>query len=321
MALSIPNCSRPIRLAAVLAVCLALSNVATVSFGHGNPVNVNVIDNVLIVDGGLDMSQGFASQAWDSHEDAALDTASGNRLTSTLPGYDVTGMEPSAPLQLEAISQPDYTAPGNPDRWLWYWSTSAKVTSVPGNARFDVVPLFVPGGGALQMQQATLVMGPTTTMANQIGPFMNTHAHLLSYELRNSPVAQPGVYAFFAKLTSPGLAPSEPFLLAFRNQISVDFFEEAVTDINKAAVPPGDFNFDGVVDAADYVVWRKTIGAAPEYQAWRENFGASSGGAGGLASATEYGATIVPEPVALQLLATVAFTFATTTSWRTRKFL
>src|SRR5947208_2231163 len=39
---------------------------------------------------------------------------------------------------------------------------------------------------------------------------------------------------------------------------------------------PGDFNTDGHVDAADYVLWRKTQGNATNYNAWRINFGESS---------------------------------------------
>jgi hypothetical protein len=288
------NTIRARRFALTFAGYAQLSLAVTSAFGHGNPVHVGVNDNALIVTGGLAMAQGFANQSWDSHEDAALDTASGNRLTSTYPGYDVSDMDPTAPLRLEVISRPDYTAPGNPDRWLWYWNTSAKVTSVPANARFDAVPLFNPGAGPIQIQQAALVMGPSTTMANQIGPFMNTHAHLLSYELRNASASLPGVYAFFARLTAPDLDPSEPFLVAFRNQISVDVFEEAVTDINKAAVPSGNFNFDNVVDAADYVTWRKTLGGADEYAAWRQNFGTTIEGASG--SVELANRVTVPEP-------------------------
>ncbi|HJQ78320.1 MAG TPA: hypothetical protein VJ828_00115 [Lacipirellulaceae bacterium] len=37
----------------------------------------------------------------------------------------------------------------------------------------------------------------------------------------------------------------------------------------------GDFNNDGIVDAADYVVWRKTIGSQTAYDAWRANFGST----------------------------------------------
>jgi len=37
----------------------------------------------------------------------------------------------------------------------------------------------------------------------------------------------------------------------------------------------GDFNHDGAVNAADYVVWRKTDGASADYNLWRTNFGKS----------------------------------------------
>ena len=42
---------------------------------------------------------------------------------------------------------------------------------------------------------------------------------------------------------------------------------------------PGDFNDDGLVDAADYVVWRDGLGTTrtpQEYDVWRMNFGRSS---------------------------------------------
>ena len=39
------------------------------------------------------------------------------------------------------------------------------------------------------------------------------------------------------------------------------------------AAIPGDFNNNGVVDAADYVVWRKTDGTPAGYNAWRTHFG------------------------------------------------
>jgi hypothetical protein len=43
----------------------------------------------------------------------------------------------------------------------------------------------------------------------------------------------------------------------------------------------GDFNNDGVVDAADYLAWRKNDGTLEGYNAWKNNFGASTPGAGG----------------------------------------
>ena len=58
---------------------------------------------------------------------------------------------------------------------------------------------------------------------------------------------------------------------------------------------PGDYNGNGVVDAADYVVWRKRGGTQEEYNTWRTNFGRTSGAAS-LAAAT------APEPTSCVLL-------------------
>jgi hypothetical protein len=82
-----------------------------------------------------------------------------------------------------------------------------------------------------------------------------------------------------------------------------------------AATPgfAGDFNFDGVVDASDYTVWRNALGAEvspfqgadatgdglvtqDDYLVWKSNFGMTlSTGAGGLQA--------VPEPATWGLLA------------------
>jgi uncharacterized protein YjbI with pentapeptide repeats len=79
-------------------------------------------------------------------------------------------------------------------------------------------------------------------------------------------------------------------------------------EVTLVAVPgfPGDFNNNGVVDAADYVVWRKNYGTPAAYNTWRANFGAVSPGIGAgsgaaLPSAEPLSAT-VPEPVTLALL-------------------
>jgi PEP-CTERM motif len=76
-------------------------------------------------------------------------------------------------------------------------------------------------------------------------------------------------------------------------------------------VIPGDYNQNGVVDAADYVVWRDAEGTTntlpndliggtigqPQYNQWRTHFGQTAGsGAGASASAA------VPEPATLVLL-------------------
>jgi hypothetical protein len=79
-----------------------------------------------------------------------------------------------------------------------------------------------------------------------------------------------------------------------------------------AVVPitSGDYNDDGIVNAADYVVWRKLLGTTSslpndpdvgtaigqqQYATWSENFGASGAGSGGR--------SVVPEPACIALLA------------------
>jgi PEP-CTERM motif len=59
----------------------------------------------------------------------------------------------------------------------------------------------------------------------------------------------------------------------------------------------GDYNGDNRVDAADYVVWRKTDGTQAGYDAWRSNFGASLGAGSGSLSESA-----VPEPSSLMTL-------------------
>jgi hypothetical protein len=79
--------------------------------------------------------------------------------------------------------------------------------------------------------------------------------------------------------------------------------------------PPGDFTRDGIVDAADYVMWQKTGGTEQEYETWRENFGnTNSGGAGGATSNLQRAS--VPEPAAASLLL-IAF-FAASAARRNR---
>jgi hypothetical protein len=71
--------------------------------------------------------------------------------------------------------------------------------------------------------------------------------------------------------------------------------------------PAGDFNGDGTVDAADYVVWRNGLGTiynAGDVNIWRANFGSATAGG----ASTAFG--LIPEPVTSRLLFWVlAFAF------------
>jgi hypothetical protein len=96
---------------------------------------------------------------------------------------------------------------------------------------------------------------------------------------------------------------------------SVDYGSGSNSQITLNAVPvgvQGDYNNNGVVDAADYVVWRnggplqnEVTGVTPgsvtleDYDAWRARFGNTSG-----AGSSSGGA--VPEPAAAALVLSVA---------------
>jgi hypothetical protein len=68
----------------------------------------------------------------------------------------------------------------------------------------------------------------------------------------------------------------------------------------------GDFNGNGVIDAADYAIWRNNAGTTSDYNLWRANFGKTAGAGSAADSAA------VPEPstiaaVIAMLMATLTF--------------
>jgi hypothetical protein len=66
----------------------------------------------------------------------------------------------------------------------------------------------------------------------------------------------------------------------------------------------GDFNEDGVVDAADYTVWRNNLDIlydADDYQLWKDNYGETGGGNGSVIT------TGVVQYAAISLSAASAF--------------
>jgi hypothetical protein len=69
-----------------------------------------------------------------------------------------------------------------------------------------------------------------------------------------------------------------------------------IADIQFYAEPTGDYNGDGIVDAADYVVWRKSDGTQTGYATWRSHFGQSLGSSSGANASTA-----IPEPATLVL--------------------
>ena len=123
---------------------------------------------------------------------------------------------------------------------------------------------------------------------------------------------------------------------------SATVFYDNLRLLNLNAPLTGDFNDDGHVDAADYTVWRDTLGSTSElaadanlngvvdpgdYSLWKANFGAASNVGAGEGSSragsspTPDSTQAVPEPNALPLaLAAVIFTFFYVRLARTENF-
>jgi hypothetical protein len=113
------------------------------------------------------------------------------------------------------------------------------------------------------------------------------------------------------------LANGSPFAFELRSMYTdsySDYFDPSAL-LTISSVLSGDYNGDGVVDAADYMVWRNTLGQvgselaadgngngrvdAGDFDVWKANFG-NDGNRGAIANA------VVPEPatIALMTLAT-----------------
>jgi hypothetical protein len=118
----------------------------------------------------------------------------------------------------------------------------------------------------------------------------------------------------FGLITSTAVADSNPAQIG---TLLVDDLN--YTTAMTTGPQPGDYNNNGVVDAADYVLWREQSGTnvtagtgadgtgdgnvnEADYAFWRERFGNSSGSANG----TVAGAVPEPSTLGLALLAGLA---------------
>ena len=121
-----------------------------------------------------------------------------------------------------------------------------------------------------------------------------------------------------AQISNAGYAPTIAgdllfYLKGFSNG-QAGFY---VVDLPSSVTLAGDYNADGSVDAADYVLWRRHVGAqagtlpndidggvisTAQYETWRENFGQTGPGVG---STTGHSALAVPEPMTAVLLALI----------------
>ncbi len=281
--------------------------------GHGNPITVNVTDGRLTISNGLELSAGFVSFAYDYHEDAYLDIAPGNTQGSTLPGFDVSGMEVNSELFLEIVSRPDFTDPATPIRWLWFWDKETQETAVAPEDPFLRIASQRGFGDVRVTQFASMTASMSVKALEPRASDIGTHQHPFIYLLDDAPTANYGAYGVFARLTSPNYEASEPFLIALNHSLSSDEYADAARQINASAALPGDYDRNDTVDGSDFLVWQRTLGStadlagdgslngvvdATDLEIWKENFGRAWASAAAMPLA---GA--VPEPASAAILA------------------
>ena len=92
-------------------------------------------------------------------------------------------------------------------------------------------------------------------------------------------------------------------------QLAGSFYVDNVRALGASELLPGDYNEDGVVDAADYVVWRKNDGSGTGYAEWKTNFGRIGSG-GGHFHGSGLVTNSVPEPGTPLLLLAIFFSAA-----------
>jgi hypothetical protein len=302
----------------VTTTCLVLALAAARhAAGHGTPIQVQAT-TALSASGGTPDTAGFAPMLFfESTEEgdpfATLTLPNvGPVVIWQTPGFHITGLNTTSSLSIEVLSRPANDALPIQYRSLWYWNpTSSDVEAT-------TAPLYLLGTAQrfTTLDPATPTPPPPFLLVNPVGGTQaeggqqGFHNHsLLSYALDNDhvPPAATGAYGFFARLVSNQYTASNWFLVVLNLGVDYERMSEAALAINAAAFLPGDFNHDDRVDAADYVVWRESIGAAPEYALWRGNFGAVVAGSASASSLTNLAsdaAAIVPEPATLLLTMT-----------------
>jgi hypothetical protein len=213
---------------------------------------------------------------------------------------------------------------------LFYWN-GADSDGVPGFTSDDVRfgPQPGPGYRFYMRNFSYFVTGADAAVPG--GPIGETdtdgslHAHIDFFlddgDGDSGTTPAHGMYLLSLRLRMPSLKTSLPAYLVFRTHgASIAALDNAaipwVSDNADTLVLLGDYNKNGVVEAADYTVWRNSLGqtgfARPadgdasgtveldDFFVWRDNYGKVSPTSGNAASLADW-VVAAPEPSGLSL--------------------
>jgi hypothetical protein len=284
-----------------------------VTFGGGSGFDlVNSINSngqVLFRADLSDSNQGI----WLSHEESlSLVALSGTQAPGMPNGVQFTGFYHNA--QLNNAGQMAFHSNFTSGSGIWTGKpgnlSAAVVTGIHAPGTPDGVTFSGFGGAASEL--ALNNAGQIAFFASTNGPagsgggiWATEQSGAIQLIARNGELLEvaPGDFRTISRIDKIFYPTAHNFSTGF-NDLGQVAFEARFTDgtsgvfvSNKVAHGlPGDFNGDLIVDAADYVAWRKTGLMEAQYGAWRANFGDS------LSASSNAPNGAVPEPSVLALL-------------------
>ncbi|HEX2477602.1 MAG TPA: hypothetical protein VHK01_22790, partial [Lacipirellulaceae bacterium] len=228
--------------------------------------------------------------------------ANGDTFLQIYPGEALLNDTADFPyLMFDVTTYGDPTTPEEGPIWrqvfsIYHGSVLGWYDSNPDNDNQHDFPVV---GFADQFRTETIVVdmtGPDPAVDDDDKNFLNSQSQAIRADHTDgTPIADFywGMHFVFQGDNIPALAPSDQFQVVIDN---MRFCSDL--DCTPSTAPTGDYNNDGVVDAADYVVWRKNdTNGQQGYDDWRTNFGSTGAGLGS-------GAAAVPEPAAIALALT-----------------
>lgn len=201
-----------------------------------------------------------------------------------------SGAVTSTLLYWDGIGAPDFGAAPTPDYELSIFGKNAPVAATTGDQIITGDVIDTTGINGTIHEHRFFFLDDNGDGANNTLP--DQGIYLISLRFRAGTLDHSDPIVMVWGTPEAGAVSAVPIAETWAN----DNFESLV---GIAPDLPGDFNSDGVVDAADYTVWRDGLGVdfvAADYDTWVGNFGASAAG-----QSQSQGASI-PEPAAGVLL-------------------
>lgn len=274
--------------------------------GHGTPIELDVVDEVLTVghpdDGYAPLVFGQLNEESDP-QGPLNHPVLGRTLLWGLPGIDIAGMADSASLSIEVLAP--IGVDGSPET-LWYWRAQTGEIESLGNE--SELRLLLADGSFVALHGADITAPSSATLASTVAGQTGYHNHgLVNFAMPYDPESlQTGLYGFFSRFTSNTYVASDWFLTVFNVGATYGDMSPASEAMWGAAFP-GDYDRNGTLDANDASAWAATYGSQPPLK-----YGGADGNGDGIINAVDYSlwrdqvastVTLIPEPITAVLVA------------------